>query len=113
MAAAYGAIANDGVYIEPTFYTKVVDGNGNTVFEPKQESRTVMSASAAYVVKEVLTQPVKSGTSTTLAMSGMSVAAKQVQQIMIMIDGCVDLHHIILLQYGMDTTRAKQYQDGL
>ena len=35
-----------------------------------------MSASAAYVVKEVLTQPVKSGTSTTLAMSGMSVAAK-------------------------------------
>ena len=76
MAAAYGAIANDGVYIEPTFYTKVVDGNGNTVFEPKQESRTVMSASAAYVVKEVLTQPVKSGTSTTLAMSGMSVAAK-------------------------------------
>lgn len=59
MAAAYGAIANDGVYIEPTFYTKVVDGNGNTVFEPKQESRTVMSASAAYVVKEVLTQPDK------------------------------------------------------
>ena len=76
MAAAYGAIANHGVYIKPTFYTKVVDGNGNTVFEPKQETRTVMSASAAYVVKEVLTQPVKSGTSTTLAMSGMSVAAK-------------------------------------
>lgn len=76
MAAAYATIANDGVYIEPTFYTKVVDGDGNTVFTPKQETRTVMSASAAYVVKEVLTQPVKSGTSTTLAMYGMSVAAK-------------------------------------
>ena len=47
MAVAYGTIANDGVYVTPTFYTKVVDGNGNTVFEPKQESRTVMSASAA------------------------------------------------------------------
>ena len=76
MAAAYGAIANDGVYIEPTFYTKVVDKNGNTVMEPHQESRTVMSTSAAYVVKEILTQPVKSGTATACAISGMSVAAK-------------------------------------
>lgn len=76
MAAAYGAIANDGVYIEPTFYTKVVDSNGNTVLEPKQESRTVMSKAAAYVVKEILTQPVKTGTSTYCAISGMSVAAK-------------------------------------
>lgn len=76
MAAAYGAIANDGVYIEPTFYTKVVDSNGNIVLEPHQESRTVMSKAAAYVVKEILTQPVKTGTSTTCSISGMSVAAK-------------------------------------
>ena len=76
MAAAYGAIANDGVYIEPTFYTKVVDSSGNTILEPKQESRTVMSKAAAYVVKEILTQPVKSGTSTTCKIPGMSTAAK-------------------------------------
>lgn len=76
MAAAYGTIANDGVYVEPTFYTKLVDGNGNTILEPKQETRTVMSKAAAYVVKEVLTQPVKSGTSTTCTIPGMSVAAK-------------------------------------
>ena len=76
MAAAYGAIANDGVYIEPTFYTKVVDGDGNIVFEPHQETRTVMSSSAAYVVKEILTQPVKTGTATACAIPGMSVAAK-------------------------------------
>ena len=76
MAAAYGAIANDGVYIEPTFYTKVVDGDGNIVLEPTQETRTVMSKAAAYVVKEVLTQPVKSGTSTTCYIPGMSTAGK-------------------------------------
>lgn len=76
MAAAYGAIANDGVYIEPTFYTKIVDGNGNTVLEPNQESRTVMSRAAAYVVKDVLTQPVKTGTATYCKISGMSTAAK-------------------------------------
>ncbi len=76
MAAAYGTIANDGVYIEPTFYTKVVDKDGNTILEPKQESRQVMSSAAAYVVKEILTQPVKSGTATNCWVSGMSVAAK-------------------------------------
>ena len=76
MAAAYGAIANDGVYVEPTFYTKVVDGDGNIVLEPTQETRTVMSKAAAYVVKEVLTQPIKSGTSTTCYIPGMSTAGK-------------------------------------
>ena len=76
MAAAYGAIANDGLYIEPTFYTKVTDDAGNIILEPKQESRTVMSKAAAYVVKEILTQPVKSGTATNCYISGMSVAAK-------------------------------------
>ena len=76
MAAAYATIANDGVYIEPIFYTKVVDSEGNTILEAKQETRTVMSKAAAYVVKEILTQPVKSGTATNCWISGMSVAAK-------------------------------------
>ena len=76
MAAAYGAIANDGLYVKPTFYTKVTDSDGNIILEPKQETRTVMSKAAAYVVKEILTQPVKSGTATNCYISGMSVAAK-------------------------------------
>ena len=37
MAAAYAAIANNGEYIKPTFYTKVVDSSGNTVLTPNQE----------------------------------------------------------------------------
>ena len=76
MAAAYATIANDGVYIEPTFYTKVVDSDGNVIIETKQETRTVISKAAAYVIKEILTQPVKSGTATYCWISGMSVAAK-------------------------------------
>ncbi len=76
MAAAYGAIANNGVYITPTFYTKVVDSNGNTILEPKQESRTIMSSSTAYIVKEILTETVRSGTSTRCAIPNMSTATK-------------------------------------
>lgn len=76
MAAAYATIANDGVYIEPTFYSKVVDKDGNTILEPDQETRTVMSKAAAYVIKDILLQPVRSGTATYCGISGMSVAAK-------------------------------------
>ena len=76
MAGAYAAIANDGLYLEPTFYTKVVDSNGNSVLEANQDTRRVMSEAAAYVVKEVLTQSVKTGTSTTCAIEGFDVATK-------------------------------------
>ena len=38
MAAAYAMAANDGVYVEPTFYTKVVDSEGNIVIKPQYYS---------------------------------------------------------------------------
>ena len=76
MAGAYAAIANDGVYIEPTFYTKVVDAYGNIILETNQRKTRVMSQEAAFVVKEILTEPVKKGTSTTCKIEGIDVAAK-------------------------------------
>ena len=76
MAGAYAAIANDGEYIEPTFYTKVADSNGKTILQAEPKKTRVMSAEAAYVVKEILTQPVKTGTSTTCKIEGIDVAAK-------------------------------------
>ena len=76
MAAAYATIANNGEYIEPTFYTKVVDSNGNIVLEPKQEKRRVLSEQNAYLVKSILQEPVKKGTATYCAISGIDVAAK-------------------------------------
>ena len=76
MAGAYAAIANDGLYIEPTFYTKVVDSKGDIVLEANPRKTQIMSQEAAYVVKEILTQPVKTGTSTNCTIEGMSVGAK-------------------------------------
>ena len=76
MAAAYAAIANNGEYIKPTFYTKVVDSNGNTVLTPNQEKTRVISEQNAYIVKSILQEPVKKGTATYCAISGIDVAAK-------------------------------------
>ena len=44
MAAAYATIANDGVYIEPTFYSKVEDSDGKVVLEPNQKTERAFSA---------------------------------------------------------------------
>ena len=76
MAGAYSAIANDGKYREPAFYTKVVDSEGNTVLEADLSEHQIMSPEAAYVVKEILTQTVKTGTSTACRIEGMDVATK-------------------------------------
>lgn len=78
MAGAYSAIANDGTYIEPTFYKYVTDKNDNVVIEPKQEINKVMSEQNAYIEKDILTEPVlgSSGTATYCAIKGMDVAAK-------------------------------------
>ena len=78
MAAAYATIANDGVYIEPTFYTEITNQSGKTVVEAKPESHRVFSEQVAYILKEILTQPVKgsNGTATYCSISGIDVAAK-------------------------------------
>ena len=39
MAGAYGAIANDGVYIEPTFYTEVLRKSGKRLVKTKQKEK--------------------------------------------------------------------------
>lgn len=76
MASAYSAIANDGVYKSQTFYTKVTDSQGNVLYEPEQIENRAMSEQNAYIEKDILTQPVKSGTATYCAIKGMDVAAK-------------------------------------
>lgn len=78
LAAAYATIANDGIYIEPTFYTKVLSESQETILKTSQKRRKVFSSSTAYLLKELLTQPVKGpkGTATYCDISGIEVSAK-------------------------------------
>jgi len=77
MAAAYATFANDGVYIEPTFYTKVEDAEGKVILEPEQETHRVLSEGNAFLVRSILTEPLKSGgTATAANISGMEVCGK-------------------------------------
>ena len=77
-AGAYSSIANDGIYIEPTFYTKINSHSNETVLISKQKKRRVISKDAAFILKQLLTEPVtgSAGTATYCSISGMDVAAK-------------------------------------
>ena len=78
MAAAYAAIANDGQYIEPVFYQNIKNHTGKIIITPNQETRRVFSKETAFILKDLLTQPVKgsNGTATYCKINGIDVAAK-------------------------------------
>ncbi|MBO5349606.1 MAG: transglycosylase domain-containing protein [Clostridia bacterium] len=78
MAAAYATIANDGEYIEPTFYTKIENSEGEIILKTKQNKTTVFSKEVACILKQILKQPVEgtNGTAKQCKIEGIDVAAK-------------------------------------
>ncbi len=78
MATAYCTIANDGIYIEPTFYTKIENQAGVRVIKTKQKKKRVYSKDTACSVKSLLTEPVtgSKGTAKYCKIDGIDVAAK-------------------------------------
>lgn len=78
MAAGYATIANDGKYIEPTFYTKIENKSGKTILKTSQKHKTVFSKEVAFILKDLLTEPVNGNTGTAkyCKISGIDVAAK-------------------------------------
>ncbi|MDO5725389.1 MAG: PBP1A family penicillin-binding protein [Tissierellia bacterium] len=61
MTAAYGAIANDGNYIKPKSFTKILDVNDNLIVENKTHMTKAASPAEAYVVKDMMTSVVNKG----------------------------------------------------
>ncbi len=78
MAVSYETIANNGIYTNPTFYTKIENAIGKIVVKSKQKSKEIFSKQVAYILQSLLTQPVKgiAGTAKYCNISGIDVAAK-------------------------------------
>lgn len=78
LAGAYATIANDGVYIEPTFYIDVKNSNGKIIIKSSQNTNHVFNKEIAFIIKELLTQPVKGtyGTATYCSIPNIETAAK-------------------------------------
>src|SRR5699024_4681483 len=76
MTAAFGVIANDGVYIEPISFTKVLDKDGNLLIDNTPKKTPVVSPQQAYILKDILRTTVSSGIASRAKMSNMAVAGK-------------------------------------
>ena len=55
MGAGYSAFANLGYKVEPHFITKVVDGNGNVLFQRKESKELVLNSSLVFILNNMLT----------------------------------------------------------
>lgn len=76
MAASYAAIANDGVYIEPTLYTQILDSNGDVLLDNTPDSWTVIQESTAWLLTDALQDVVTMGTGTKASIGTQAVAGK-------------------------------------
>jgi penicillin-binding protein 1A len=78
MAAAYSTIANEGVYQEPLSFTKVLDAQGNVILDADEvrDTHRVFQASTAWMLVDMMTDAVKTGTGTKAKIEDMTVAGK-------------------------------------
>ena len=55
MTSGYASFANLGYKVDPHFITKVVDGNGNTLYTAKEDKELVLNSSLVFILNNLLT----------------------------------------------------------
>lgn len=76
MAGAYGAFANQGVYVEPTAITRVEDVRGRLLEEHIPVKTQAMKPTTAYLITDMLRTAVTSGTGGNARLADRPVAGK-------------------------------------
>jgi cell division protein FtsI/penicillin-binding protein 2 len=76
MAAAYGAIANDGVWVEPKLLHSTMGSGGETRMSPPAATRRIVSRKTARRLTKILEGVVEKGTGVEAQVPGYDVAGK-------------------------------------
>ena len=97
MAAAYGAFARGGYYIEPYSYTKITFKDTNEELEQKPKREKVMSEETAYMINSMLMTAQKNYVGGNFSISGTDVGAKT---------GTSTYDPAVLRQYGIPTSAS-------
>lgn len=66
MVGAYGAFANQGVYVKPVMVTRIEDKNGTVLYEYVPETKDVLSKEVAYAMINLLEGVTEGGSGTRL-----------------------------------------------
>ncbi|MBQ8002308.1 MAG: PBP1A family penicillin-binding protein, partial [Clostridia bacterium] len=76
MAAAYVPFTSKGYYYTPSFYTKVLDSEGNVILERNPDPHPAISEATAVTMTQMLRGVVTSGTGTSARLKNMPAAGK-------------------------------------
>ena len=78
LTAAFATLANGGVYIEPVFYTKILDANGKVLLQNEPKKEQVIKESTAWLLTNAMEDVVTIGTGKALRLKeiDMPVAGK-------------------------------------
>jgi penicillin-binding protein 1A len=76
MAAAFSVFPNRGIYIKPISFTKILDKDGNVIFENRPFKDKVISEQVAYLMVDIMKGVIRGGTGGNAALSKMPVAGK-------------------------------------
>jgi penicillin-binding protein 1A len=76
LTAAYVPFANEGVYVKPRTYTKVLDTNGEVLLDNKKVEEVVMSEKTVFYMNDMLTNVMKNGTGTPARLKNMPSGGK-------------------------------------
>jgi penicillin-binding protein 1A len=75
--AAYAAIANQGAYIKPKLYTKIVDHDGNILIDnTTPETTQVVKETTAWLLTSAMVDVVTTGTGGSVNFGNMAIAGK-------------------------------------
>ncbi len=74
--AAFSAIANKGVYIEPTFYSQVVSKDGKVIMSNNQETHRVLKEETASLLTSAMREVVTKGTGVLCQIDSAPLAGK-------------------------------------
>lgn len=76
LTAAYATIANNGTYIKPRFYTKILDHDGNVLIDNTPQTHGVLKDSTAWLLTNAMEDVVTKGTGTAVNFGNMAIAGK-------------------------------------
>lgn len=76
LTAAYAAVANKGTYTKPSFYTKIVDHDGNVLIDNTPKTRQVIKETTAFLLTNAMEDVVTKGTGAKVNFGNMAIAGK-------------------------------------
>jgi len=75
MVAAYGALANEGVWTRPTLITRVEDASGAVIYAAPFDQRRAVSTGTAYLMNSMMSDVVNRGTGWRARQAGFTLPA--------------------------------------